>query len=99
MDWVPGIFFIGIVCFLLSYLILKINDYGIRAIVSVLSPFIISYFLYWGPVWLKGVKDKSEYESWSWVFIFPWAIIGIFAMFIGLLLMPKKIIKNINKKG
>jgi hypothetical protein len=98
MDWILGIIFIAIACFLLSYLILKIKDYGIRAILTAIIPLILSYLLYWGPVWVKGIKDKSEYESWSLICIVPWAITGIVSMIIGLVLLPK-LLKTINKKG
>jgi hypothetical protein len=41
------------------------------------TPFLLSYCLYWSPVWLGA--SRSEYSAWAGVFIAPWFLIGGFA--------------------
>ena len=38
------------------------------------TPFLLSYCLYWTPVWLGA--SRSEYSAWAGVAIVPWWLIG-----------------------
>jgi len=42
---------------------------------AVLVPLILSYCLYWSPVWLGD--NPSEYSSWALLFIGPWFLAGV----------------------
>jgi hypothetical protein len=85
MSWGTGIILIGIMCFFLGYLALKIKHYGLRIIFILLTPFLLSYSVYWGIAWAMGMKGNSEFDSWSGLFVEVWAVAGLLSLLVGLL--------------
>lgn len=99
MSWTTGIIVLGLVSFFSSYFVLKIKNDSMRIILVLVAPFIMSYSLYWVPVWLSEAKDKSgEFSAWSTAFIGPWAFVSYLAIILGLLLFGR-IMKSSNKNG
>jgi hypothetical protein len=43
-------------------------------LLAIATPFIISYSLYWSPVWLGA--DDIQFGTWAPLFIAPWTAIG-----------------------
>ena len=89
MSWGTGIIILGVVCFFLGYIPTIIKHYALKIIFILVTPFLMSNLLYWGLVWAWGIKDKSEFSSWSGVFIYPWAIAGLLGMLLGYILFVR----------
>ena len=51
-------------------------------------PFIVSYSLYWSPVWLGA--DSLEYGAWAPLFIVPWYLAGLLVSTIVVSLFEKR---------
>ena len=98
MSFETGIVILSIVCFCLGFVVLKIKHYGLRTIFILFTPYLLAFSLYWGLVWVWGIKDKSEYSNWSSVFIYPWALSGLVAMLLGFILLAR-IYKHKGKNG
>ena len=89
MDFTTGIIILGIVCFFLGYIPSKTKHYAIKILFVIFVPYILSYSLYWGLVWVSDVKNTSEFSSWANIFIHPWALSGFVGMLLGLLIFAK----------
>ena len=65
---------------------------------ALLTPLVLSYSLYWSPVWLGA--DPSEYSSWAILFIGPWFLAGaVSSALVIFLITQRKGIANVEKHG
>ena len=61
----------------LSLASLRVRRWGVRLAVALFGPFLISYCLYWLPVWMG--EDPSEYGAWAFIIFVPWGAAGVMA--------------------
>jgi hypothetical protein len=59
---------------ILAFVWTRIRSTPLRWLLALSVPLVISYSLYWSPVWLGA--DSSEYSAWAPLFIVPWYIAG-----------------------
>ena len=55
---------VAVVSSLAALLVGRIGSAGARWSTAVLFPFVVSYSVYWTPVWL-GSADVSQYNAWE----------------------------------
>ena len=84
MSWLSGVISIGIVCFVLSYTILKIKHTGLKIISIIFTPYVLSSITYW--VLAHG---SSQYGSWTGLVIETWSLSGLIGLLFGLLIFSK----------
>ena len=77
LSWASGFFVVMATAALLALFIARLRPAAWRWIVCAAAPVIISYCLYWYPVWLGA--DSSEYSSWELICVIPWSVAGILA--------------------
>jgi hypothetical protein len=78
MSLFQGIFVIAAISALIAFATSRIRPPRIRWGVLCGVPVLISYCLYWLPVW-SGVTHSDEYAAWQFVCIIPWSGSGILA--------------------
>jgi predicted membrane protein len=44
---------------------------------ALVVPFMVAYFLYWAPTWVRHDTDTVEYSAWQFLFLFVWGIAGV----------------------
>ena len=59
---------------ILAFVWSRLQSTPLRWLLALSVPLVISYSLYWSPVWLGA--DSSEYSAWAPLFIVPWYIAG-----------------------
>jgi len=59
-----------------------------RRIVSLAVPFVLSYSLYWTPVWF-GHGDRDSFAAWAPLFILPWFAAGAVSTVLTIFLIGK----------
>jgi hypothetical protein len=87
MTWEMGIIIIAVSCFLLSYFLLRVKNYGMRAVLVLLGSYLMASLLYWGVAVFEGVT--SQHSSWEGIFIHPWAVSGVVGMLVGLFVFTR----------
>src|SRR5450631_1844546 len=55
----------------------RIRGSAFRWSATVAAPLIVAYSLYWAPIWILGVHDRSSFAPLASVFIVPWSVAGI----------------------
>lgn len=75
-----GAFFVALASAIFAAAWGHIRSELIRTILALMLPVLISYSLYWAPVWLG--RDSSEYSAWALVCIIPWSVAGVIASII-----------------
>jgi len=55
---------------ILAFVWTRLRSTPLRWLLALSGPLVISYSLYWSPVWLGA--DSSEYSAWAPLFIVPW---------------------------
>jgi hypothetical protein len=53
----------------------RVRPASVRWLSVVIVPFVISFCLYWLPVWLGA--DGSEYSSWQFLVVGVWFLAGV----------------------
>ena len=87
-----GAILIGASSAFLAFLFAFIPFTKLRWFFALVMPFVLSYSLYWWPVWLG--QDPSEYYSWALVAIVPWYAVGVIASVLIVVLTRKFILKR-----
>ena len=59
-----------------------------RRFASIWVPFLLSYTLYWSPVWF-GHGDRAQFAAWAPLFIVPWFAAGAVASTLTMFLIGK----------
>jgi len=59
---------------LLAFVWIRLPTPTLRWLLALSIPLVISYSLYWLPVW-RGA-NSSEYSTWAPLFIAPWYVVG-----------------------
>ena len=59
---------------ILAFVWTRLRLTTLRWLLALSVPLVISYSLYWSPVWLGA--DSSEYSAWAPLFIVPWYVAG-----------------------
>ena len=77
LSWTSGFFVVAVLSAVFALFTGRLQFAALRWVAGALGPIVISYCLYWSPVWLGA--DSSEYWSWSGVFVIPWSLVGILA--------------------
>ena len=90
-----GALIIACISVFLSLLWVKISHVVTRSTLGLTSPFIVSYCLYYFPVWFSH-GSVSEYAVWAPFFISIWGIVGLVAsaVTISMILWIKKRKRN-----
>ena len=65
---------VALVSAILAFLWVRLRSTPLRWVLALSVPLVISYSLYWSPVWLGA--DSSEYSAWAPLFIVAWYIAG-----------------------
>ena len=76
MSLIQGIFVIAALSALVAFATARIRPPQIRWGFVCIAPVVMSYCLYWLPVWL-GVAHSYEYAVWALACIIPWSGAGI----------------------
>ena len=66
----------------------RIRSRTVAWFAALLTPLLLSYALYWSPVWFGA--DPTEYETWSFVFIVPWFLAGAIASCLSLVVARRR---------
>ncbi len=66
---------VAVISGLLALVWTQIRMASIARLLTFVAPLVVSYTLYWYPVWMGS--DSSEYGSWAPLFIAPWSAVGI----------------------
>jgi hypothetical protein len=69
-----GAVVVGLASALLAFVWVRLPTPTLRWLLALIVPLVISYSLYWLPVW-RGVSS-SEYSTWAPSFIAPWHAVG-----------------------
>src|SRR5579863_644549 len=69
------------------WLLCSVLPVALRWLWVVIVPFILSYSLYWLPVWLGA--DPSEFSAWEIVVIAPWFLSGAIPCAVLVLILRK----------
>jgi hypothetical protein len=77
LTWTSGFFVVAVLSAVFALFTGRLKLTALRWFAGALAPMVISYCLYWAPVWLGA--DSTEYSSWSGVFVIPWSLVGILA--------------------
>jgi len=80
LSWQSGFPVVMAMSAVLALFSRRLQPAPLRWFVGVIAPIVISYCLYWSPVWLKG-HSSSEYSSWEGLFVVPWSLAG-FVVFV-----------------
>jgi len=70
-----GALLIAVVSSVSVWLLCRISPVQVWKVWVVLLPAVLTYCLYWSPVWLLG-EPRSEYSVWQFVFYIPWFLAG-----------------------
>jgi hypothetical protein len=93
-----GALLVGLVSALLSVVWSSLSSSKLGWFLVLLTPLVVSYSLYWSPVWLGD--SPSEYSSWSGLFIGPWFVAGVVASVVVMYLISKrKGVGHVTKHG
>lgn len=93
-----GALLVGLVSAPLSVVWSRLNSQKLGWFLVLLTPLVVSYSLYWSPVWLGD--SASEYSSWSGLFIGPWFVTGAIASAVVMYLIGKrKAVGHVAKHG
>jgi len=76
MSLLQGIFVVAAISALIAFATSRIRPSRIRWGFVCGVPVLLSYCLYWLPVWL-GATHSDEYAAWQFVCILPWSGAGI----------------------
>ena len=77
LSWTSGFFVVAAISAVIALFTGRLHAAPLRWSAIVITPSIVSYCLYWSPVWLGA--GSSEYSSWSGAFVIPWSAVGILA--------------------
>jgi len=75
LSWISGTFLVSAISVVIALFTGRLRFTGLRWAAVVGAPVIVSYSLYWSPVWLGA--NPSEYSAWSLAFILPWSLVGV----------------------
>lgn len=75
ISWASGFFVVACVSTMIAFYAARLEDAASRWSIIVIAPIIVSYCLYWSPVWFGA--NSSEYLTWYSFFIIPWSIVSI----------------------
>jgi hypothetical protein len=74
LSLVSGTFVIATLSAALAFIWARLANTVVRWTATLGAPLLLSYALYWSPVWLGA--SRSEYSAWTFAFILPWFVIG-----------------------
>lgn len=74
LSLVSGAFIIVGVSIALAFVWARITNVVARWVAAFGAPFLLSYCLYWSPVWLGA--SRTEYSAWAGVVIVSWFLFG-----------------------
>ena len=70
-----GAVVVAIASGLFATVLAQVRFPGLRWTLALGTPLVISYSLYWSPVWLGA--SSVEYPTWAPLFIAPWYLAGV----------------------
>jgi hypothetical protein len=79
---------IAIVSAVLAVFFARIRSRALAWFAALLAPFLLSYALYWAPVWLGAGAD--EYDAWAIIFLVPWYFAGAIASCLALVIARRQ---------
>jgi len=79
---------IAVVSALLACLLAQARSAPVRWTGAVLVPLLLSYCLYWAPVWMGTSSD--QYSSWAFLGVGAWWIAGVIASVIVMLVVRRR---------
>jgi hypothetical protein len=83
-----GAALIAIFSALLAWPLCYVRPTLARWVGAILVPFVLSYCLYWSPVWLGGNPDQAS--SWALLFIGSWFLAGAIPSAVVVLILGKR---------
>jgi hypothetical protein len=83
-----GALLIAVVSALLACLLARVRSAAVRWTAAVVLPFILSYCLYWAPVWLGATGD--QYFSWVFLGVGVGWVAGVIASAIVILVLGRR---------
>jgi hypothetical protein len=75
LSLLSGLFVVGIISGLVALPVSRITSPQIRWVILCGFPLLLSYSLYWLPVW-GGKPYSYEYKAWALACIGPWTLSG-----------------------
>ena len=75
LSLTSGAVVLAVVCGLIAYVASRATSLKAGAVVGVLASGVLSFSLYWAPVWLGAAA--AEYSAWAVLIIGVWFIAGV----------------------